>query len=355
MDPATLLPVADVIQVNWLWFQVLLVITTFMHLVAMNIMLGSGVIAFIAPLVSGEQMRPMSQEVASTLPYSIAFTVNFGVAPLLFIQTLYGQFFYTSTVLMAVFWLSIVMLLIVSYYSVYLFNQRCDQAGHDSFLLGLPVVLLLAVGFIFVNNISLMQRPESWLGYFQNRGGTMLALDDVALIPRYLHFILASISVGGLAVAVYYEFRRRRGAEDVQRWIDYACNWFSISSMINFMVGFWFLDKLYGSFVNPSELAGKIFFFLVIGVIVTISLAMINAQVGQVYRAFGWTLLTVLFMTVAREIVRNTYLRDYVNLTDLPVAAQYSPLVIFLIVSGGAGWLIYWMIKRVWFEMEVKS
>ena len=143
MDPATLVPIADAIPVNWLWFQVLLTSTTFLHLVAMNIMLGSGFVALIAPLVGGEQMRPLSRTVAGTLPYSIAFTINFGVAPLLFIQTLYGQFFYTSTVLMAVFWLSIFLLLIVSYYSVYLFNIRYDKTGHNSILLALVVILLL--------------------------------------------------------------------------------------------------------------------------------------------------------------------------------------------------------------------
>ncbi len=355
MDPATLLPIADAIPVNWLWFQVLLTATTFLHLVAMNIMLGSGFIAFVAPLAGGEQMQPLSRTVAGTLPYAIAFTINFGVAPLLFIQTLYGQFFYTSTVLMAVFWLAIFLLLIVSYYSVYLFNIRYEKIGHNSILLGLVVILLLLVGFVFTNNISLMQRPDSWVAYFQNRSGTLLALDDIALIPRYLHFMLASLSVGGLAIAIYYELKRRRGAEGVERWITYGCNWFSVSSLINFMVGFWFLSRLYGTVINPADLAGKVFFTFVIGAIISITIAVISAQVQKVYRAVGWTMTTIFFMTMAREILRNTYLRDYVNLTELPVASQYSPLFIFLILLAGAIWLIYWMLKKVWSELEVKS
>lgn len=355
MDPATLIPVADAIQVNWLWFQVLLVCTTFLHLVAMNIMLGSGVIALIAPVVGGEQMQPMARTIAGTIPYSIAFAINFGVAPLLFIQTLYGQFFYTSTVLMAVFWLTVVLLLIVSYYSVYLFNLRYDKVGHCTFLLALPVIFLLAVGFIFTNNVSLMQRPDSWFNYFQNRSGTLLALGDIALLPRYLHFMLASVSLGGLAVALYYEFMRRRGAEGVERWIEYGCNWFSLSSLVNFAVGFWFLSKLYGGVIDPAEAAGKVFFVLIIGAVMTITGAVINAQIKRIYQAFGWTLATIFLMTVARELVRNSYLRDYVNLSELPVVSQYSPLLVFLVVLAGAGGLIFWMIKQVWSELEVKS
>lgn len=355
MDPVTLVPVADTIQVNWLWFQILLVGTTFLHLVAMNIMLGSGFVALVAPIMSGKQMQPLSRTVAGTLPYSIAFTINFGVAPLLFIQTLYGQFFYTSTVLMAVFWLSIVLFLIVSYYSVYLFNLRYDKIGHNSILLALSVSLLFLVGFVFTNNISLMQRPDSWVGYFGNRSGTLLALDDVVLIPRYLHFMMASLSVGGLAIASYYEFKRRRGAKDVERWIAYGCSWFSLASMVNFMVGFWFLSKLYGTLINPADMASKVFFVFIICSIISIAIAVINAQVQKIYQAVGWSLATVLLMTIAREILRNTYLRDYVNLSELPVVSQYSPLWVFLIILVGVGWLIYWMLKQVWFEMEVKS
>ncbi len=355
MDPATLLPIADAMPVNWLWFQVFLTTTTFLHLVAMNIMLGSGFIAFVAPLAGGQQMHPLSRTVAGTLPYSIAFTINFGVAPLLFIQTLYGQFFYTSTVLMAVFWLAIFMLLIVSYYSVYLFNIRYDKTGHNSMVLGLTVSLLLVVAFVFSNNISLMQRPASWLAYFQNRSGMLLALDDIALIPRYLHFMLASLSVGGLAIAVYYEFKRRHGAEDVERWITYGCNWFSVSSLINFMVGFWFLSRVYGTVINPADPAGKVFFLFVIGGIISIAIGVINAQVQRVYQAAAWVMATIFFMTMAREILRNIYLQDYVNLTELPVVSQYSPLLVFLIVLAGAGGLIYWMLSQVWSELEVKS
>jgi len=355
MDPATLVPGVDAIPVNWLWFQVLLVLSTFMHLVAVDIMIGSGVIAFAAPILKGESMVPMSREIAGTLPYSIAFTINFGVAPLLFLQVLYGQFFYTSSVLMAVFWLSIVFLLIVSYYSVYLFNMRYSRVGHNSLLLGLSVLLLLLVAFVLSNNISLMQTPESWLRYFDNRGGTMLSTGDIVLLPRFVHFMTSSIAVGGLMIAVYYEFRRRRGAKDVDRWISYGTKWFTVGSIINFGVGFWFFSRLYGNVIDPAEPSGKLFLLFIIGAMAAIMIALISAQVKKIYRSLSWTLATILLMVMARETLRNTYLRDYINLSELPVTGQYSPLVIFLVFFVAAVWLLWWMLKRVFVETEVKS
>ncbi len=48
------------------------------------------------------------------LPLVIAFAVNFGVAPLLFLQVLYGHFIYTSSILMGIFWISIIPALIIA-------------------------------------------------------------------------------------------------------------------------------------------------------------------------------------------------------------------------------------------------
>ena len=59
-------------------------------------------------------------------------TVNLGIPPLLFLQTLFGQFLYSSSILMAVFWLSVVPVLIVAYYAAYGFVHRHRQSGAGS-------------------------------------------------------------------------------------------------------------------------------------------------------------------------------------------------------------------------------
>lgn len=49
MDIAALIPTPDASLGHWLWLQLLLTATTFLHLVAMNLMLGSGLIARQSP------------------------------------------------------------------------------------------------------------------------------------------------------------------------------------------------------------------------------------------------------------------------------------------------------------------
>ncbi|MCA1796739.1 MAG: hypothetical protein LC645_04195, partial [Geobacteraceae bacterium] len=117
MPNAALIPTPDAIPVPWGWFYVLLMLTFLLHLLLMNAMLGGGIIALISSLRKKEQSLLISKEFSYKWPYTIAFAVNLGVAPLLFIQVLYGHFIYTSSILMAVWWFSIVVLLILAYYS----------------------------------------------------------------------------------------------------------------------------------------------------------------------------------------------------------------------------------------------
>lgn len=356
MDPSFLIPAPDAIPVHWFWLQLLLTITTFLHLVAMNILLGSGCIALAAPLAGrGGETDALCRNIGAKLPFMMAFTINFGVAPLLFLQVLYGQFFYTSSILMAVYWLAIIGLLIVTYYAAYIFHLRYDQLGPGrSLLAGVIVLLLTMVAFFFCNNMSIMQLPESWLRYFAGGEGWQLNLADPALVPRFLHFIASAVAVGGLAVAVYYEHQRRQGDTAGGPWITYGCHWFSIATAINFPIGFWFLGVLPSFAHNAETLAGKLFTVSLYGSVAAAVIAVIHAQRRRVYPAAGWALGAVFFMTLAREFVRIAYLNPYFSLADLPVAPQYSPLLVFLIFLAAAGALVWWMVKTVFFAQEVK-
>ena len=53
MNPAALIPTPDVLPVPWGWFQVLLLLTLFLHILLMNVMLGTAVIALVNLAISG--------------------------------------------------------------------------------------------------------------------------------------------------------------------------------------------------------------------------------------------------------------------------------------------------------------
>jgi hypothetical protein len=353
MDPVSLIPAPDSIPVHWFWLHLLLSVTTFLHFVAMNIMLGTGFIAFSAPFWSGDKVMPLNAHIAKTLPYSIAFTINLGVAPLLFLQVLYGQFLYTSSILMGVYWLSIFGILIMSYYAAYVYRFMDDKGGMARLYIGAAVLLLLGVSILFSNNVSIMQMPEVWEKYFSNRGGWMLNFSDPALVPRYLHFMASAVAIGGLAIALYFEIRKRRGATDGEEWIRLGCNWFMIATFINFGFGFWFLGALPEAAYDPHTLSGKIFFLLIVGSVATIVPSVALAKAGRIIPATAWALATVLLMSLARDILRLSYLKPYFNLSDLPYVPQYSPFILFLLAFICGIYLVAWMLKTVWNAKEV--
>src|SRR3989304_5452913 len=100
--PSNLIPALDPAPLPgppWL-FHVLWVITFLIHLVFVNAVLGG---SLLAALVGGP--RPGGRETqvffVGVNSWAISFAVTFGIAPLLFMQVLFGRFFYTATILVA--------------------------------------------------------------------------------------------------------------------------------------------------------------------------------------------------------------------------------------------------------------
>ncbi len=349
MNPAILVPTADTLPVPWGWFQLLLILTLFLHIILMNIMLGTGIIAFVNMFRHNGAATPLSRTISGKLPFALAFTVNFGIAPLLFVQVLYGNFLYASSVLMANFWLSIIGLLIISYYLAYIFNYKYDSLESGRLLLlGFSVTGMLLIGFLMSNNFTLMQRPDAWVRYFEKPTGLLLNLSDPTLFPRYLHFITAAIAIGGLSIALYHEYLYRNGDEAARVNIKHGCTWFAYATMINFGFGFWFFGSLPAHVHNLSTLPGQLIAIFILIAITLGTFSVIFSLRSRVMPTLYTALTTVFTMILVRDLVRVSYLKPYFSLSDLTVVPQYSPFILFLLFFIGGLALVGWMLKAAW-------
>lgn len=354
MNAAQLIPTPDVLQVPWGWFQVLLTVTFFLHLVVMNMLLGCSLITFFRH-VAGKSTG-VNKEIAGKLPFTVAFTINFGVAPLLFLQVIYGHFMYASSVLMAVYWLSIFAILIFSYYGTYIYSMNYEKiVDFHTVISGFIAGTLLAVAFIITNNLSLMTNIEAWPAYFNNPQGTLLNLSDPSLFPRFLHSVLGAIAVGGLTIALYYDFKKRKGDTEAEENIRTGMKWFAGATMLNFGAGTLYWGSLPES-VRLLTGEGSIFFlfFIVLGSVAAI-FSLIYGMRYQV-RPAVYSLLGSLFcMVLVREFARRLALAPWFKTSDLVVVPQYSPLILFLIVFAAGLWLVWYMIRLVVTDKEVRS
>lgn len=339
MNPVDLIPAAKAIPVHWVWFKVLLLLTFTVHILLVNALLGTGIIAFVSRLTSDNSTCDLQKDAAGKLTFLMAFAVNFGVAPLLFLQTIYGQFFYVSSQLMAVYWLAAVVLLIIAYYSAYIYKYKFNvSANLRNCFLGTTVVILLMVAFVFVNNMTLMTAPLSWPQYFDNPKGTILNLTDPTLVPRYLHFVTASVAVGGLFIALVWDFKRRRSVPGALAHIRRGLNWFLYATLFQIVVGFWFQMRLPGELLHLFMGGDVLYtgvFLLSLG---ALALAIIFGVQGRLRPAAGATLTVIVLMVLMRDMVRTAYLAPYFSLDDLPVTSEYSPLVMFFmaLILGAA-------------------
>jgi hypothetical protein len=170
----------------WL-LKVLLIFTFVLHLFFMNAVLGGGAVWLWANWRARRAARRgahasahgdyrlLASGIGRLLPVATAFAITTGVAPLLFTQLLYGQLFYTSSVLMAWPWFAIVLLLLAGYYANYGIGFSRPATGR-ALVLGLAsFVLFVAIGFLFTNNMTLMLRPEQHAPlYFASDAGMHL-------------------------------------------------------------------------------------------------------------------------------------------------------------------------------------
>jgi len=77
MDPVSLIPTPDTIPVPWGWFQLLLSLTFYLHVLAMNIMLGTALIAFFHSLKKNHPGdTDIVRDISSQLPFTMAFAIN---------------------------------------------------------------------------------------------------------------------------------------------------------------------------------------------------------------------------------------------------------------------------------------
>ncbi len=342
-----IIPQADTIPVAWGWLHFLLLLTFPLHLLAMNAMVGGLAIGIFQHLRGGETGRKLAHRIAILLPLVIAFVVNFGVAPLLLVQVLYGQFLYTSSILMGIFWILVIPILIIAYYGAYLYDFRFNALGAmGPWLAGGVFMLLLLIAFFYSNNMLLMSLPERFGDYFAHRSGTLLSYGETAFWPRFLHMVTGALAIGGIFVALLGKVGQANDSALSERAVQVGLKTFFWVTCVNILVGIWYLLSL------PRE---QMLLFMggnhgaTIAFVVAL-LLVVGALWGALKKRFLVTFLhavaLVVVMTFMRSWLRSSYLQDVFTLDQLEVVPQYAPMIVFFISLAAGVVCLGWLIRK---------
>jgi hypothetical protein len=352
-------PLPQPAPLGLLW--ALLQLTFLLHLVAMNLVLGGSLLALHWRFSRREEGAPQRAAFlaffAGALPVAVAATVTLGVAPLLFVQVLYGRLFFTSSILMAWFWLAIVPLVILAYYGAYLLAFRGETFGRARGVAGLVMLLFAVVAFLQVSNATRSIRPDTFVDAYRasGRGGLTLNLGDPTLWPRYLHVLLGAVAVAALGAALYGVLRRPRDPELGDWAIRRGTTVFGVATAANVFVGMLFLLALPRTvlirLVGGDAWAMTL---LALGILLSIAvagLALLALGAKEVVRATWaqvWLLAaTLVVMVLLREQVRLIALRDAGFEHPGRVATQWGPLAVFLVLLVAAVATIGWMARAL--------
>lgn len=348
MNPLSLIPSPEIIPAPAWVFLVLDLLFFGIHILLINTALGSALIILSRGLKGkgGSLQNPGHDGVAGKIPILLALGINFGVAPLLFMQVIYGHLFYTSSVLMAVYWILIIPLLMLAYYGAYIFAKK--SAANPLFskaALWTAAFLVLLIGMLFVNNMTLMTQPEKWGAYFENRRGTLLNFSDPTLIPRYLHFVAASVAVGGLFMAFLARRREREGVTGSGENRGAGLTIFGYATIGQIIIGMWFLITLPGNFL--LNFMGSDFFPTMVFLVgFTGAMGAVAAAFANRLRTTGvFFAITMAAMILTRHNLRTMYLTGKFALSRLSVTSQYGTMALFLAVLVGGILTIRFMIK----------
>jgi hypothetical protein len=331
----------------WL-LKSLLVATFLLHLLPMNFALGGG---FVAAWASWRgrggdvRHRALAQDLVRLLPLATAFAITLGIAPLLFLQVLYGQVFYASSVLMAWGWMGIVGLLLVGYYAYYGVAFR-QEKGHGAGWALLGALCLTAIALLFVNNMTLMLRPEAWAAmYAADDRGLHLNLDDPALWPRFGHFLIASLALTGLVTAFLGAARATQEPETGGWMRTLGLKLFAGATLVQLALGVWFLLSLPQAvgrlFLGGSGPDTALLWTAVALAVVSVPLAFRSLPGGAA--AIG---LTVAGMALVRHRVREAALAPHFSADALLVTTQTGLFLAFAVILVLGLAVVGWMLGR---------
>ncbi len=344
MPPSPLIPTPDTIPAPAWVFHVLDVALFMLHIVVINVLVGGSLLFLYSRLMKREHPNAALEPLSKKLPVAFALGINLGVAPLLFLQVIWGHLFYSSSILLGVFWILVIPLVILAYYGTYI---HAKSIGNVTALLGIGMasLVLLYVGFIFVNNILLMMQPKEWTAYFGNRNGTILLLSDPTLIPRYLHYIVASVAIAGLFLSTVWTIRKGKQVAGADEQIGKGLKIFGYATVVQAAVGLWFLMALEREmmlqFMGGDPWATAFF-----GIGFLSGLGAIATAFGGKFRpTLIMTIITMVAMVITRDQLRAMYLSGSFDPSSLTVNPQYGVLVLFLVILVLGLASVVWMLR----------
>lgn len=150
------------------------------------------------------------------LPAMLSGAITAGIVPLLFVQILYRDDFYTANLLLFHRWMAIVPALIIGFYALYLLRRQDFPTWKRPLRIAIsfvPLVTVLFTGYTWIENHLLSLRSaQTWVTFY----GEQRTFYFEPLLPLRAVFFLSAFAPVMLAIlGLQVDYHSRRGRVDV--------------------------------------------------------------------------------------------------------------------------------------------
>ncbi len=322
----------------------LFLLTFWIHMIFVGLSLGGSLIlagrSFLF-LAKRDTIETLDRKMVRAIPPILSVTITTGIAPLLFVQTLYGHFSYSSNIFLGYFWLGSLVLLLAGFICLYLAGWLWDWQISLPALAALPVCFL-GILYIFTNNALLTIQPDHWLEF--HRHTSIIHVKDAITIPRLLHNIAYPIMFGGLFLAWTAKICRKDDKTGTERdnsgTISFAMGWFAMGAAAIILFNGWYYYSMPEALKEAliAGFTGKlIYLWMAITVLTVICGGLGVIQPAKNLWPFAGSVLSLVIligMVLVREFIRKWYLaRDVAGsftIDNWNVANQWSAILVFL-------------------------
>lgn len=338
------------LAVRWL-LDLLLLFAFLLHLLAVNVVVGGGVVAAWAAWTGrrvtrdgaegpgGSWQRTLSVDLGRFLPIAALVAVVLGIVPLLLLQRRYGPLLPTVLILLPAAWLTIVALAAAGYFG----HGPAATTKVARAVRWASVAVVLATAWIVTADISLTSRPDLFAALSRGDWSVHAQMGGADVWPRFSHFLVGSLALAGMTVGVFGEIRSRSGDALGVAMREWGVRIFVGASVVQLAVGLWYLWSL------PAEVTELLLDTnapdaLLLAAGISFGIIAILAARRSLLLA-GLALAVCLSdMVMVRQRVRTLTLEPYVQ-NALPAGYQGAMLVALVAFALVAAGLLAWVVR----------
>lgn len=317
--------------------QVLLLLTWALHIIFATLAVGSAGLTLYAFLLrkGNAYWEQLGKLAARLVPNSIGLAIVTGIAPLLFVQTIYDPLWYASSSINGTWTVFFIFIMMGAYSLGYFFYLKGSPHGGRYIWSAIASFLLLTLAGWIMHVLSATSiRPEYWRQWYVPNGvvDTRGIVFHAWNMPRFL-FLLpmqAMISLGVALIFVATVLSKRGEAEpDYVKWLG------ELGRRFGFYTGpmYALVGVLWGATEGRYFGVGWIVALstLALGALVTLYFWRMQQPHQQGLKPFGVWLAVLSAVAVLREVIRaSSAARFGYHVAEYPYRWDWGAIIAFI-------------------------